>query len=209
MKQRRHRLDARGKQSVSEPVVEVQAGRISRPATGGLDSRPGQRESVSPEPEVRHQLDVLRPQVVVIVGYITCVAISDDARLPAKRVPDRIAAPVLGDGAFNLIGSSRHTPREVCREPRELKIAHSGDGSGRCIRSLKHPARRRYRASASWSLARSTSHSSVGSITYHQSVALLAVRKPAGERTICGDEQNSGGPCGGSRFAARGHLQAR
>src|SRR5215472_13626367 len=54
-----------------------------------------------------------------------------------------------------------------------------------------------------------TSHSRVGSITYHQTVALLPVRKFAGERTICRDEQNPGGPCGGSRFAARGHLQAR
>jgi DNA-binding NarL/FixJ family response regulator len=68
--------------------------------------------------------------MVVIVGYIACMAISDDARLPAKRVPDRIAAAVRGDSAFNLICSSRDTPREVCRKPRELKIAHPGDGSG-------------------------------------------------------------------------------
>ena len=119
-----YRRDAAGQQPVGELVVEIKSGRIGRPLAVRLDPGPGDREPVAGHSELGHQLDVLRPAVIMIIRDVTGVAVPDGAGLPAEHVPDRVTAAVFGYRAFDLIGGSRDAPRETGREGRHGKIAH-------------------------------------------------------------------------------------
>ncbi len=56
--------------------------------------------------------------VVVVASDVAALAVCDRARLAAERIPDRLAAAVLGDSAFDLVGRGGDTPAEVTRKAR-------------------------------------------------------------------------------------------
>src|SRR4029077_12010347 len=95
-----------------------------------LNPRPADREPVCADAEVGHQRHVLRPAVIVVVGYIAGVPVADNARLTAEGIPDRVGPAVLGHRALDLVGGSGDTPGEAGRELREVKIAHGFDRNG-------------------------------------------------------------------------------
>src|SRR3954470_5957610 len=125
-----------------EGPVEVEPFAVGGAAPVGLDPRPGDREAVRPHTERGHQVEVLRPAVVVVAGAIAGVAVRDLARRVAEAVPDRLAAPVELGRALDLVRRRGRTPREVARKahpftaprmiplmmcrPRNRKTASSG-----------------------------------------------------------------------------------
>ncbi len=122
--QRGDRRDPGGQQRVGQPLVEVEPGRVSRARAAGLDPRPADREPVGGDAEVGHQRDVLRPPVIVIGGHVAGVAVPDHPGLTAERIPDRVAAAVLGDGPFDLVGGSGHAPAEAGGEGGHRRVSH-------------------------------------------------------------------------------------
>src|SRR5688572_11434934 len=54
--------------------------------------------------------------MIVIVGVVGVAAILDLARRMSKSVPDRTAAAVFVDGAFDLIGRGGGAPDEILRK---------------------------------------------------------------------------------------------
>src|SRR3954470_22751807 len=56
--------------------------------------------------------------MVMLVGAVAGGAILDFAGRVAKNVPDRLAAAVLVDGAFDLVGRGRRAPQKILREGR-------------------------------------------------------------------------------------------
>jgi hypothetical protein len=109
-------LDARCQQRVDQPRVEVDAGFVERPASVGLQARPGQREAVPADAEPGHQLNVLLVTVVVVVGDVAGVPVLDLAGCVRERVPDRRRTTVLLDSALDLVARGCGAPGEARRE---------------------------------------------------------------------------------------------
>ena len=159
--QRGHRGDAAGQQRIGQPLVEVQAGRVGRAPAGGLDARPGEGEPVAADAEPGHQLDVLAPPVVVVVGHVGGLVVADGAGLAAEHIPDRLAAAVLGRGALDLERRGGHPPGEAAGEPRQGCAVHSAPSAMAASTSARRAA-----SSASY-LRRSTS-SAISLVVAHQ-----------------------------------------
>ena len=68
------------------------------------------------EAEPGRQVEISIQPVILVAGDVAGVAANDPAGVADKAVPDRRAAPVLGGGAFHLIGSGGSTPQEVLGE---------------------------------------------------------------------------------------------
>ena len=119
-------LDALGEELVDEPPVEVEARAGSPARSAGLHPRPGHREAVGPQPQLRHERDVLPPPVVVVGRDVAGVAVAHPARGGAEGVPDRPPATVLAGGALDLERRRGGTPQEVGREGGRV-----GHGAGR------------------------------------------------------------------------------
>ena len=114
--QRHDRRDVALEQLVDEPCVEAEAALVSRPATLREDPRPGDAEAIRLEPELLHQVEVLRPAVVVVAGNVPGVAVLGHAGRVTEAVPDRLAAAVLVDGALDLVRGRGGPPQEISRE---------------------------------------------------------------------------------------------
>jgi hypothetical protein len=67
-------------QPVHEPPVEVQALSVGRAAPLGLDAWPGDREAVCPQPQARHQVEVLFEAVVGWRESYGRVSVASNAR---------------------------------------------------------------------------------------------------------------------------------
>ena len=128
MVQRHDRRDVALEQLVDEPCVEVEAALVDRPATLREDPRPGHAEAIRLEPDLLHQVEILRPAVVVVAGDVPGVAVLGHAGRVTEAVPDRLAAPVLGDGALDLVRGRGGPPQEISRErhgggsPRDVEL---------------------------------------------------------------------------------------
>jgi hypothetical protein len=117
-------------QLVHEAVVEVEPRRVHGARAVGDDARPGHGEPVGVEAELRHQGDVLAVPVVVVAGHVAVVTPRHPAGRMGEPIPDALAAPVLGDGALDLVGGGGGAPQEPRRE-RILRHPRSPlDGSG-------------------------------------------------------------------------------
>ena len=107
------RLDAGGQQRIDQAVVEGEARLICRAPAGRQNARPGDREAISPYPEVAHQRDVLREAMVMIARDVAGITVGDAAFLTAERVPDAGPAAVLADRPLDLIARGGNAPHEV------------------------------------------------------------------------------------------------
>src|SRR5690606_31754798 len=108
--------DAALQQAVDEPRVERDPRRVHRARAAGLDARPGDRETVRLQPELGHQVEVRLPSVVVVVGYVTRVAVPHLAGRVAEGVPDRGSAAVLPCGTLDLVRGGGGADEEIGRE---------------------------------------------------------------------------------------------
>ena len=115
--ERRDGLDAALQAALDQPPIPRHAARVQRPAPVRLHPRPGDREAIGLDPQRCHQVEIGRPAVVVIAGHVAGVAVDHGARLVAEAVPDRLAAPVLAHGAFDLVGRGGRAEAEPRREP--------------------------------------------------------------------------------------------
>ena len=121
--QRRVRLDAVLEQFVDEAVVEVEALGIRRTRSFRKHPRPRDREPVGLGAEFPDQADVFLVAVVMFVGAVAGGAVLDLAGRVRKGVPDRAAAAVFIDGAFDLIGRGGGAPHKIFREaPRRVPV---------------------------------------------------------------------------------------
>jgi hypothetical protein len=102
------RTDSLVRQGVEQPVVEVQPAGVRLAGGVGDDPRPGHRQPVGVDPELRHQRHVLGEPVVVVAR--------DVAFAVAEGVPHRWRAPVLAGGTFDLVRRRGHTPLEPRRK---------------------------------------------------------------------------------------------
>src|SRR4030095_14183072 len=134
--ERRERRDAAGHEVVEEPVVEVEALRIWRAGALREYARPGNREPIRTGGERLHRPHVVSISVVVIVGDIAVVVVADLSRRVRERVPDRRAAAILADGAFDLIGGGGGAPEKSRGKgargfaPGSCTVARARDGQG-------------------------------------------------------------------------------
>ena len=80
-------------------MTTTQADAGACPAGAGLHARPGNREAVDLQPELGHELEVVAPAVIVIAGDIAGRAVRDGSEHAGEAVPDRLAAPAIGDAA--------------------------------------------------------------------------------------------------------------
>src|SRR5262249_19013649 len=86
-----------------------------------------------------HRLHIVPISVVVIVGDVAVVVVADLSRRVRERVPDRGAAAILADGAFDLIGGGGGAPeksggkdaRGFARGGRSVARPSAGRGGGR------------------------------------------------------------------------------
>ena len=107
MEQRRARCDVVLEEEVDEAVVPVEPRLVRLRATVGDDSRPGDREAIRLEPEIRHELHVVGDAVVVVTGDVAGVAASDLALGVRELVPHRTSASVLPNGPLDLVRRGR------------------------------------------------------------------------------------------------------
>src|SRR5262245_35499198 len=137
--ERRERRDAIGDEVVEETVVEVEALRIWRADALWEYPRPRNREPIRCGGERLHGLHIVSISVVVIVGDVAVVVVADLSRRVRERVPDRGAAAILADGAFDLIGGGGGAPensggqgaRGFARGGRSVARPSAGRGGGR------------------------------------------------------------------------------
>src|SRR3954447_5952805 len=113
VEERRERGNPRGEQVVDEPVVEVETGLVHPAAAFRENARPGDREAERVEPELAHELDVLRIAVVEVTRDRPGVSAPNLAGRRAEAIPDALAAAVLVDSALDLVRGRRGTPDEV------------------------------------------------------------------------------------------------
>jgi hypothetical protein len=128
VEQRGMRLDAGGQQLVDQAVVEVHARRVEGARTGGLHTRPRDREAVGIDAQRLHQRHVGGHAVVVVAGHLAGLAVAHLAGRGAEAVPDAFAAPVLAAAAFDLEGGRRNPPGERRRGLRGPQGVQGGGG---------------------------------------------------------------------------------
>ena len=116
--QRRVGFDAVLQELIDQPVVEIEPLGIRRTAAFRKHPRPGDRKPVGLDAEIPDQADVFLVAMVMIVGAVGVAAILDLARRMRESVPDRTAAAVLIDGAFDLIGRRGGAPDKILRKRR-------------------------------------------------------------------------------------------
>ena len=130
--ERHVRLDAAGAAALEQRAVERDALGVELAAAGRLQARPRERQPVGRDAELGHEVEVVRPAVVVVDGDVAGLAVEDPAGLAHERVPDARAAAALGDGALDLVGGGGDAPREVRGK---VEAAH-GRAVGRGIRHV-------------------------------------------------------------------------
>ena len=108
--------DRLAQQLVDEAVIEAEAGTVDRAGSVGEHARPGNREAVRVEAELRHQGDILAVAVVVVAGNVAGVAIPDPAGRVSEAIPDALTTPIRLDAALDLVGRRSCAPHEPCRE---------------------------------------------------------------------------------------------
>src|SRR5215217_6398586 len=108
-----HRLYGALPKSVYEPTVVVQSLLVRRATTVGLNPRPGDGETVSLQPEARHEVEVIFDAVILVAGDVSCVAAVDLAWGMGERVPDGGTASILVHGTLDLVRGRRRPPQEV------------------------------------------------------------------------------------------------
>src|SRR5690349_3572921 len=92
---------------VDKAVIELQS-LFVRPAPSlRKDAGPSGGQTVGADAELAHQRHVLRPAMVMVASDVTVVATQGLAGKVAERIPDRRPAPVLGDGALDLVSGRR------------------------------------------------------------------------------------------------------
>jgi hypothetical protein len=116
MVQRGERLDAGSLQLIDETVVEIDALRIGLAGSLRKNAGPGDGEPVGFRADVLHQRDVFLVTVIVVVGDIAGVAVSDVAGRVRVSVPDRLALAVLVPRAFDLVSRGGGAPIETVGE---------------------------------------------------------------------------------------------
>jgi hypothetical protein len=133
--ERRERRDAIGDEAVEESVVEVEAPRIWRADALREYPRPRNREPIRSGGEPLHRLHIVSISVIVIVGDVSVVVVTDLSRRVRERVPDRRATAVLADGAFDLIcgggGAPEKSRGKSARGGRSVARPSAGWGGGR------------------------------------------------------------------------------
>ncbi len=118
--ERGERGDPRCEESVHQPVVEVETGRVDRAVAARDDPGPGEGEAVRARPHLLDQGDVLGDPVVVVAGDVAGVTAVHLARGVGEGVPDRGRAAVLGHGPLDLVRGGGDAPGEVGREGAEV-----------------------------------------------------------------------------------------
>ena len=116
--QRRVGFDAVFQELIDQPVVEIEPLGIRSAAAFRKHPRPRDRKSIGLDAEIPDQADVFLVAMVVIVGAVGVAAVLDLARRVRESVPDRTAAAVFVDGAFDLIGRRGGAPDEIFRKRR-------------------------------------------------------------------------------------------
>ncbi len=129
--------DVLGQQRLDQPRVEVDAGVVERAAAVGLQARPGEREAVPADAEVGHVRHVLLVAVVVVVGDVARVAVVDLPGRVRERVPDRLRAPALVDGALDLVARGRGAPGEAVGKAHGAISSQSSSGISQRACSIK------------------------------------------------------------------------
>ena len=116
MVERHNRVDAVFEQLVDNALVEIEALLVRLAVRGGNDARHANREPVCVHAEIAHELEIVLPAVVEIVGLVSGVAIQHAARGVREHIPDRRRAAVFVHRAFDLVGGSRGAELEALRE---------------------------------------------------------------------------------------------
>jgi hypothetical protein len=115
MIERRIGLDAAFEHAVEQAVVEVDAGLVDGAGALGDQPRPGKGEAIGIKAAIADQVEVLRPQFIVIAGVEAGIAIVDIAGRGREAVPDRGAA-AIALAALDLVGGGRHAKGETRTE---------------------------------------------------------------------------------------------
>jgi hypothetical protein len=116
--ERGDRLDPPLAQPLGQPAVEVDASPVERSLPVRLHARPSDREAIGLQAELRHQVEVLAPAVVVVAGDLAGLAAGHRAGHAAEGVPDRVAAPVLAHRSLDLVRRRGRAEPHLSRERR-------------------------------------------------------------------------------------------
>src|SRR5437660_643961 len=116
MIERQEWLDVSGEQGVDQPVVEIEAGLVERPASFRQNPGPRDREPISVDAKFAKQFQVLGPAMIVVAGNVPGLASRYCPRRVSEDVPDGKALAVLIPGALNLVRRRRHAPEEPLGE---------------------------------------------------------------------------------------------
>ena len=111
-----HGCDPGFQQTVHQPAVEIQPGRVDPAPTFRQNTRPTKRKTVIWITQRLHDLDVFLPTMVVVAGDISGITIQDFSWCMRKDIPNGFALAIFVDCPFNLIRSSGCSPHEVIRK---------------------------------------------------------------------------------------------
>ena len=137
--ERHHRLDPVGEEGVDQVPVEVEAG-ARRPAPGGLDPGPGDRETVRAEAEGRDELDVSLHAMTVVGRDAGVAPTTDPSRNTGELVPDRRAPAIPVDAPLDLSCGGGHAPQELGREaPNAVSGRHQVAAEARAVTPSPSP----------------------------------------------------------------------
>src|SRR5680860_1683542 len=104
------RRDAAGPQAVDDAIVEIKAGPRGPAAAVRLDPRPGDGEAVRAHAQLRKQVEIGLPAVVVVGCDGPVAAVGDAPRDRSESIPDALSSAAHGRGALDLVGGGRNSP---------------------------------------------------------------------------------------------------
>src|SRR6516225_3748003 len=110
------RLDIGSHDRIDEPIVEFQSLLVWATPSFRQDARPRGRQTIGTDPQLAHQRHVLRPAMVMVASDVAVVTAENLAGEMAESIPDRRPAPVLCDGALDLVGRRRGAPQKTVRK---------------------------------------------------------------------------------------------
>lgn len=110
---RRERLNTGSQQFTHQSPVEVHSLGIWLSGAFRENTRPGDRELVRVGADILHHRYVFGIAMIVVDGDVAGIAVLHVAGHVGIRVPDRLPLAVLGCGALDLMGGSRHASPEV------------------------------------------------------------------------------------------------
>ena len=115
--------DVRGEESIHEPLVPIESGRVDRAGTLGKNATPADAEPVCLKSQLAHHRDVILPSIIVVARDVTGVTVDRASGTVGEPLPDARPRTVRKWTAFDLVCGGGRPPEE--RVGKSVGSAHA------------------------------------------------------------------------------------